>query len=46
MNPNSFEVGDFIDNSPQIVACLVLGGLITMVALKGLGFRFAIGVGN
>jgi len=41
-----FDVGEYVDNSPQMIAGLVLGALVTMVALKALGFRFAIGVGN
>lgn len=33
-----------IDNSPKYVGALVLGSLLTLVALKALGFRFSFGV--
>jgi len=46
MNPE--EVGQDIygqvDNSPKYVGALVLGSLVTLVALKALGFRFSFGV--
>lgn len=33
-----------VDNSPKYVGALVLGSLLTLVALKALGFRFSFGV--
>lgn len=33
-----------IDNSPKYVGAIVLGALLTLVALKALGFRFSFGV--
>jgi hypothetical protein len=35
-----------IDNTPKAVALFGLGALATLIALKALGFRFAIGVGT
>lgn len=40
------DVGEYIDDSPQVIAGVVLGALVTLVALKALGFKFVIGVGN
>lgn len=42
----SFDVGDVVDDSPQVIAGMVLGALIAMFALKALGFRFAMGIGK
>lgn len=35
-----------IDNTPKAVALIGLGALVTLIGLKALGFRFAIGVGT
>lgn len=35
-----------IDNTPKCVALFGLGALVTLIGLKALGFRFAIGVGT
>lgn len=38
------EVFGSVDNSPKYVGAVVLGSLLTLVALKALGFRFSFGV--
>lgn len=42
----NFDAGEFIDDSPQIIAGMVLGGLVALFVLKGLGFRFSIAAGG
>lgn len=46
MDPSGAEQDVYgqVDNSPKYVGALVLGGLLTLVALKALGFRFSFGV--
>jgi hypothetical protein len=46
MNPEELgqDVYGQIDNSPKYVGAVVLGALLTLIALKALGFRFAFGV--
>jgi hypothetical protein len=38
------DVYGAVDNSPKYLGALVLGSLVTLVALKALGFRFSFGV--
>lgn len=40
------EVYGDIDNCPRTVGMLVLTALVGVVALKAMGFQFAIGVGK
>jgi hypothetical protein len=46
MEPDAVSADTYgqIDNSPRYVGAIVLGSLLTLVALKALGFRFSFGV--
>lgn len=46
MNPEEVaqDIYGQVDNSPKYIGALVLGSLLTLVALKALGFRFSFGV--
>lgn len=39
-------IPDFIgDGTPRVLAAMLLGALVTLIALRALGFRFSFGVG-